>query len=365
MGAMPLHACARSLATAGLVFLIAGCTGTDSPLDLGPRATVVTVATARTGELRDVANASGAIVPSSVADVTVYATEPAEILELPKALDDTVAIGDVLVRFDIASLNQELAALELDVIESQTRLDRARADLTRQTALFERGIIARVAYDESRFAHAAAESALAAAQARFESLRAGQTRGVVRASLAGVVVGLWHEVGDAVRPDQSDPILRIVDPTRVQVSLQLPVLQLARVNAGQSAVVRAIAGETDEPATVASKMQSADPSVPTGEVRLNFVTPSTLPIDTPVSAEILLERRLEALLIPSAAISRDDFGPFVMVAGDDGLAHRRDVRLGLVTPQLTQVTDGLIEGERVILSTPGQIADQEPVAISR
>jgi RND family efflux transporter MFP subunit len=339
--------------------------GGDEPVVEGPRATVVTVATARTEELRHVAHASGTIVPSTAADLTIYATEAAEVSELPKKLNDPVQPGDLLVRFDIASLNQELAALQLDVLEAQSRLDRAQSDLTRQTSLFERGITSRNAYDASRLEHSAAGSAHAAARSRLEALQSGQTRSVVRATFSGVVAEVWHEEGDAVRPDSSDPIIRVVDPTRVQVAVQLPVIQLARIVAGQTAVVRAIAGTSDEEAVVASRAPSADPSAPTGEVRLSFVNPATLPVDTPVSAEILIERRPGALIVPSQAIQRDDLGAFVMVAGDDGLARRRDVRPGLVTPQLTQIVEGLTEGERVILAGADEIEDGAAVAISR
>ncbi|MCC7044606.1 MAG: efflux RND transporter periplasmic adaptor subunit [Acidobacteria bacterium] len=354
----------RCAAAVVALLSLAAC-GSDEPVVEGPRATVVTVATARTEELRDVAHASGVVVPSTAADLTVFATEAAEIAELPRKIDDPVQTGDVLVRFDIASLNQELAALQLDVIEAQSRLDRARADLTRQTSLFERGITSRNAYDASRLEQSTAESGLAAARARLDLLRSGQTRSVVRATFPGIVVNVWHQEGDPVRPDSSDPIIRVVDPTRVQVAVQLPVIQLARIVTGQTAIVRAIAGATDEEAVVASKAQSVDPTAPTGEVRLSFVNPATLPVETPVSAEILLERRPGALIVPAQAIQRDDLGPYVMVAGEDGIARRRAVRVGLVTPQLTQVAEGLTEGERVILSGFGEIEDGSAVMISR
>lgn len=355
-----------NLRAAAVVALLplAACGGTE-PAEDAPRATVVTVASARVDELRDVAQASGVIVPSAAADITIYATEPSEVAELPKKVDDTVQTGDVLVRFDIASLNQELAALQLAVIEAQSRLDRAQSDLTRQTNLFERGITSRNVYDASRLEQSAAESGLVAARARLDSLRAGQTRSVIRATFPGVVANVWHQEGDTVRPDSSDPIIRVVDPTRVQVSVQLPVIQLARIVAGQTAVVRAIAGAVDEQAVVASKAQSVDSTTPTGEVRLSFVNPATLTVETPVSVEILIERRPGALIVPSQALLTDDLGSYVMVAGEDGLAHRRSVRVGLVAGQLSQIAEGLAEGERVILSNPAEIADQEPVTISR
>jgi RND family efflux transporter MFP subunit len=362
--AMDIRQVAVVCALCALCALVA-CRGAEEPVADAPRSTVVSVATVRKGELRDVANASGTIVPSSVADVTIYAPELADIVELPKKVDDPVQTGDVLVRFDIPSVNQEAAMLQLQVIEAQARLDRAQAELTRQTSLFERGITSRNAYDESRLEHSAAESALSAARSRVDSARPTQDRSIVRATFPGVVAELWHEEGDTVRPDTNDPIIRVVDPTKVQVSLQLPVVQLARVVAGQTAIVRAIAGVADEEAVVASKVQSVDPTAPTGEVRLNFVNPATLTVDTPVSVEILLERRPDALIVPVQAIARDDFGSFVMVADESGLARRRDVQVGLVAGQLAQIVNGVNDGERVILTSPADLVDGEPIAIAR
>ncbi|ODS53951.1 MAG: hypothetical protein ABS36_12165 [Acidobacteria bacterium SCN 69-37] len=343
---------------------LAACGGREPAVEEA-RPTVVSVAAARTDELRDVASVSGTIVPSSVADLTIYAPEAAEILELPKKPDDPVQIGDVLVRFDIASLNQELAALELEVLDAQSRFDRAQSELTRQADLFARGIASRNAHEDAKLAQATAESALGAARNRLDTARAGQTRSVIRATFSGVVAGLWHAERDTVRPDPSDPIIRIIDPSRVQVSVQLPIVQLARVVPGQTATVRAIAGAVDEEATVASKAQLIDPAAPTGEVRLNFVQPATLPLDTPVSVSILLDRRAEAVIVPTQAVIRDEAGTWVMVAGEDGIARRRAIRQGLVAGQLTQIADGLSDGERVIISTPADIVDGEAIAIAR
>lgn len=355
----------RQLLLAFLCTVAAGCGNAGAPAYERPTATVVTVATAQIRELRDVANAPGVIVPAAVADLTVYAPEMAEIVDLPVQADQPVEAGDVLVQFDIASLNQELAAAELGEIEAQARLDRARTELSRQTDLFERGITSRMAHDAARLEHSAAETALTLARNRLEAVRAGQDRAVVRAPFSGVVVAVWHQKGDIVRPDRSDPILRLIDPTRVQVAVQLPVAQLARVLPGQAATVRAIAGLEDEPAVVASKTEALDPTAPTGEVRLSFTNPATLPLDTPVSVEILLDRRADALVIPLQAVNRDVSGPYVMVAGPDGLAQRREVRLGLATSDLVEVVTGLEPGEQVIVAGLQDVEPGMPIAIGR
>ena len=123
----------------------------------------------------------------------------------------------------------------------------------------------------------------------------------------------------------TDPILQVVDPTRLQVAAQFPIPQLARIVQGQAATILAIGGEGPLPATVASKPVSVDANAPTGEVRLAFAGPATLAANAPVSVEILLDQRANAVVVPTAALLRDDLSAFVMIVGEDrpGASSRR------------------------------------------
>jgi RND family efflux transporter MFP subunit len=171
--------------------------------------------------------------------------------------------------------------------------------------------------------------------------------------------------GDTVSGGQADPILRVVDPSRVQVSVQLPVAQLARIVPGQAATVRAFDVATPFAATVATKPAILDPNAPTGDVRLTFDQPATLAIDAPVSVEILLEQRAGAVVVPTDAIVRENGATFVVVAGDDQRAHRRDVRVGLSTRTLTQIAAGLAPGERVIVGGLSDVAEDARISFSQ
>lgn len=325
----------------------------------------VTVQAARVDTIRDVASAPGTIVPSAAADFTVYAPEVGQIADLPVKPDEVVASGAVLVRFEIASAVQELAALQLDVLDSTNRLERAKAETTRKQGLFERGLMARNEYDISKLDQATAESLLQQARTRLELAQNADARSTVRAPFAGTIVKLWHAGGDAVMGGGADPVLRLVDPARMQVSLQLPVAQLSRVVPGQMATVRAIAGAADEVAVVAARPETTGPTAPTGEVRLNFANPATLPTDTPVSVELVLDQRTAALVIPTAAVRRDALSSYVMVAGPDSRAHRRDVRLGLATTNLTQILEGISVGEFVIVNGLTDVSEDSPIVISQ
>ncbi|MEO8483136.1 MAG: efflux RND transporter periplasmic adaptor subunit [Acidobacteriota bacterium] len=356
----------RRLIPVLLLFLagMAGCRKSAEPAAEAPQAPVVTVATARVDTLRDLATASGTVVPSSSADLTVFSTEPAEILDLPKKEGETVAVGDVLVRLDVASITQTLAALQLQMIEATNQADRARTELARQTSYLERGLTARNAYETSRAALSSAESSLSQLKAQLDTMQASQDRTVITAKFPGTVMKVWHAVGDTVRAGSDDPLLRVIDPKRVQVSVQLPIALLARVVPGQMATITAIGG-TPEAGVVATKIPTTDPSAPTGEVRLGFTNPSTLPLDTPVSAEILFDQRTNALMVPASAVGRDSLGFYILIAGDDQHAHRRDVRLGLVTRDWAQVISGVANGDHVIATGRADLTDGSLFVISR
>jgi membrane fusion protein (multidrug efflux system) len=325
----------------------------------------VTVQTVRMETLRDVAAASGTIVPSTAADLTIYAPEAARIVELPKHENDTVAIGDVLVRFEIPSVMQELAARELAVGEAQARAERARANFARLSDLYAGGLAARTAYENARADQQSTDSILAEATNQLEITKIEAGRGVVRAHFPGRVVRVFHVEGDPVSGDQTDPVIRIVDPTRVQVSVQLPVAQLARIVPGQSATVRAFDVAEPFAAMVATKPATTDPNAPTGEVRLTFDRPSTLALDAPVSVEILLEQRPNVMVVPTDAVVRDNDAVFVVVAGDDQRAHRRDVRTGIATRIITEIAAGLAPGERVIVGGLGDVTEGARISFSR
>jgi multidrug efflux pump subunit AcrA (membrane-fusion protein) len=83
-----------------------------------------------------------------------------------------------------------------------------------------------------------------------------------------------------------------------------------------------------------------------------------------VSVEILLDQRANALVVPTAALLRDDLSPFVMIVGDDGRAHRRDVRTGLVTDTLVEIVSGLDAGTRVVVGGVGDVTEGSLVAFT-
>ena len=60
-------------------------------------------------------------------------------------------------------------------------------------------------------------------------------RAVVRAPFAGVVAQRFHNPGDLVEAAASDPVLKVINPSQLQVVAAVPASELSRVVVGHAA----------------------------------------------------------------------------------------------------------------------------------
>ena len=316
----------------------------------------MTVQAARLDTVRDMLVVPGQVVPIAAAEQVVAAPEPAEIAELPIVEGTAVKAGDVLVRFEIASITSEIQKGQLDVAEATGRFEAARTEADRLASLHERGLVARNMVDRAKSSMMVAESALAQSKAALEAAKSAHDRTIVRARFAGVVTKVLHKPGDRVAGGSSDPVLRLVDPTRLQISTQVPLPVIERLQPGQLAAVQTAAGPAGT-ATVSLRLGASTPAATTGEVRLEIVPPTSLTIDQTVQLDLVVEERRDVVVVPLQAVQKDGTATFVWIAGDDRQAHRRDVRVGLSAAGLTQIVSGVVAGERVILTGIAELVE--------
>ena len=113
-----------------------GAAATDAPTTIA-----VTVQAARVDTVRDTVVVPGQVVPSAAAEQVVTAPEPAELIEAPKAEGDTVQAGDLLARFEIATITADVQARQIELAEATLKYETARAEAARLSSLDERGLI--------------------------------------------------------------------------------------------------------------------------------------------------------------------------------------------------------------------------------
>lgn len=297
---------------------------------------------------------------------------------------DRVAPGDVLVVLrarDLEARRDEaraaLAALrEADRPDAQARLRRARAeldqaerDLARRRELGAQQLVSRESVEQAAQAVVAARAAADQAAVALEALDGGAreaqarerlaaaeadlARAVIRATVAGTVLVRSVEPGDTVRP--GDVLLEIARDAPGEVLLALDEKNLGRLDIGQPATCIADAfPERPFAASVFHVAPGVDPTRGTVDVRLRIDPPAAfVRQDMTVTATILTGRSERALAVPNDALldatAGSDRASVLRVR--DGRVQRVAVRLGLRGLAMSEVRDGLVEGDRVVAAS--------------
>lgn len=324
--------------------------------------TPVAATPAQRGRLRATIHASGVVTPAPGAEYLVIAAEPARILEISKAPGDSVAPGEPLVRFEAPFAAQEVGRQRAEVARVQAEVENARVAHTRARDLVERGLMARNELDSTERALADAQAQLQRAQGALAAAEASVARAVVRATFAGIVANRLHEVGDVAQATPGDPVLRIVDPGRLEITASVPAGAIARVLAGASARIAGAIGSDQERLTVAGSPNIAERTADGNiRVRLSFLAPTRLTIDTPVQIDIDAEERNDVLFVsPDALVPSGGETALFVAVGDR--AQRRVVTTGVEDGQGIEITSGLNAGDLVITRGQATLADGAPIS---
>jgi RND family efflux transporter MFP subunit len=281
---------------------------------------------------------------------------------MPHAEGDRVRPGDLLVRFDAPALRADAVARSADARQARAGLENARRNHERLALLLDKGIASRKEVEDARKELQAAEAAVEGAGAAEQSAAEIAGRTVVRARFAGVIAKRSHEPGDTVDGSAGDPILRVIDPEHLQVAVAVPVADLSRIVLGRASRVIGPGGEGgDWTGRVLSLPAAVDAATGTATVRVS--APPGLAAGTPVQVEILAEEHAGVVVVPAAAVVDADEKRALFVVGTDGRAHRREVELGIATPDEAEIARGVAAGETVIVSGHDALPDGATVTV--
>jgi len=168
-------------------------------------------------------------------------------------------------------------------------------------------------------------------------------------------------VSDGQIVAELDPIADLTDPRSIYVEAAVPVDQLAKLHSGANAIVTS---PLNPGIQYAARVGAESPNFSAGgatlPIRIEFTGIDRLTQSgAPVEVEIVTADLPDAIVVPNAALFEEAStgAHHVFVAGDDGLAHRTEVKLGLRNDKQTQITSGLQPGTIVITSGGYALAD--------
>ncbi|WP_456788855.1 efflux RND transporter periplasmic adaptor subunit [Cellulomonas sp. P5_C5] len=283
---------------------------------------------------------SGTLTPSVQQDVSLEVS--GTVTAVPVAVGQTVTVGQTLATVDTLQLTADLLQAKATLADAQARL--ADASGTAQVA--------------------AAQAQVDVARSGVDTAQAAMDDATLTAPVAGLLTAVNLEVGDAVGGSEGPSAetaaqFTIVGTDAWQVDVTVSDADVALVEVGDQAEVT-LDGATEPVFGTISAiglLSTSDTGVAAYPVTV-AVTGDQEGLHDGVAAEVELvyERRTDVLTVPSLAVTTAEDGTTTVQQTDsEGQIVDVPVTTGETSGNVTEITEGLAEGDEVVLAvfTPG------------
>jgi RND family efflux transporter MFP subunit len=296
-----------------------------------------------------------------------------------------VEAAQVLAVLEHADLDASLAAAEAVLARSKAELGEQQVQIDQSRRAFERAEklrggngVSDAEYDQAKFSYEGAvarrvslEAAVALADARVREAQQMKANMFIVAPFRGTVISKDAEVGESILPggmgeaSGRGSVVTVADLEHLEVECDVKEDFINRVSSGQSAEVavdavpdRRYAGRVRKiipmgdraRATIKVKVaitEVDDRLFPEMSATVYFLPDQPAALDP---SALAAQRRV---FCESEAIQSDAAGSYVWTMDNEARLRRMNVTTGTARDDRTEVTNGLVGGEQVVIAPPG------------
>lgn len=353
--------------------------------------TGITLETAATSRItiRNSVTATGTVEP--VTEVEVGTQVSGIIDRLYVDYNDVVKAGQLIAEMDKVTLQAELESSQAELASCKTEYEYRMKEYSRTRTLHEKELVSDAEYDEALYLYEKARNAYEQAQAAIVKVKRNLGYATITSPIDGVVISRAVEEGQTVAAGFETPTLFTIanDLTQMQVIADVDEADIGQVKDGQRVefTVDAYPDDTFEGTVQQVRLEATtESSVVTYEVVISAYNPD-LKLKPGLTANVTIYtlEKEHALAVPTKALR---FVPDAELLSEIGLtidgepgkaeAGKRElwikngerltpryVTSGAASGELTEITEGLADGEEVAVGLSAASVEHESVTAER
>lgn len=334
-------------------------------------ASVVSTEKAQKTSLSIYLNALGTVVAYNT--VEVHARVDGQLAKVLFTEGQEVKKGDLLAVIDPRPYQAALDQAEGTLLENQAQLRNAQLDLERYRQLYKEDSVAKQTLDTQQALVAQYQGTIKNNQAQVADAKLNLTFTEVRAPIDGRLGLRQVDVGNLVTSGDDTPLVVITQTKPIALTFSLPEDQLNTVRR-QMATGKPLEVEAWDrgknrvlaTGTLITVDNQIDTTTGTVKFKARFDN-----ADEALFPNQFVNVRLHALelndviVVPMAAIQRNDQGPYVFVLGEENKVLARQVTLGEIQGEQVEVRSGLSDGETVVTEGLDRLREGQMVRVAQ
>jgi multidrug efflux system membrane fusion protein len=328
--------------------------GRGGPMGAGGPIPVVG-APAVLGNVDIVMGGLGTVTP--LRTVTVRSRVDGELLRVVFNEGQLVKEGELLAEIDPRAFQVQLEQAEGQLAKDRALLENAKLDLQRYQTLFKQDSIAKQQVDTQLSLVRQYEGAVRVDRSQIDNAKLQLAYTKIAAPIAGRVGLRLVDQGNIVRSGDASGLLVITQLQPVAVLFTVPQdsvpVVMRRLQSGEQIPVEAWDREQKTKLAdglLVSADNQVDPTTGTVKLRAQFDNADNALFPNQfVNVRMKLDRLVDVVTIPPAAVQRGAQGLFVYVVRPDNTVTQRVVKLGPAETQRVAVSEGIAAGEVVVV----------------
>lgn len=316
----------------------------------------------------------GAVTP--IYTVTIKSRVDGELMSVNFKEGQTVKKGELLLQIDPRPYQVQLDQAEGQIAHDQALLKNAHVDLDRYKTLLNQQAIPEQQYATQEALVSQYEGTIKTDQAAIDNAKLNLTYSRITAPIDGRVGLRLVDPGNIVHASDQNGLLVITQMDPISVIFTIPEDQLPpvleKVHAGVA--LRAEAWDREKKNKLADGNldtidNQIDPTTGTLRLRADFDNKASLLYPSQfVNVRLLVEQKAGVVLVPNAAIQRNQQSTYVWLVKPDSTVTVRLVTTGVTEGDQTEILSGiepgdamvtvgvdrLLEGSRVNAQIPGE-----------